>query len=459
MDSSMTAIEAAASIRNGQITSTELTRQLLTRIDDLNPVVNAIIELHADEALEAAAEADVVLQHGDEVGPLHGVPLTVKESFNVAGMATTWGNPAFAGYVADWDATVVQRLRAAGALVIGKSNVHTMLQDFGQTNNEIYGRTRNPWDTDRTPGGSTGGGAAAVAAGLSYLEYGSDLVGSIRIPAGFCGIYGLKPTADVVPPRGFQPPGPPALPSESAYLSTVGPLARSAADLRIALRATGGPDGEPAKALRWKLPQPRHDRLADFRVGVVLDHPASRLTGEVGTVLSDAMDALAKAGVTVAEGWPDGIDPVREAHTFGFHVGLFFAHQQLGADFASLEQVVEQEQARMQARATWARYFEDIDIFLCPINFTTAFPHDDRPIDQRVITTDEGDRRYDEQTFWIAHASLPGLPAVAAPAGLSPTGLPVGLQIIGPRFEDDTAITFAELAADVIGGYTPPQIG
>jgi amidase len=459
MTSFPTATEAAASIRSGETTSRELTERLLARIDSVNPVLTAVVELCREDALRAAAEADAAVLRGDDVGPLHGVPITVKEALSVAGMATTWGNPDFTGHVAGWDATVVQRLRTAGAIVVGKSNVHTMLADFGQTVNEIYGRTRNPWDVGRTPGGSTGGGAAAVAAGLSYLDYGSDLVGSIRIPAGFCGVYGLRPTAGVVPLRGFQPPGPPALPSETAYLSTVGPLARSAADLRTALRVTGGPDGEPAKAYRWELPPPRRARLADFRVGAVLDHPQAPVTGEVGAVLSDAVDTLGKAGVKVVEGWPDGVDPVREAETFGFHVGLFFAHQQPGADFAPLADVIAQEQARMAARAAWAQYFEDIDVFLGPVNFTTAFRHDDRPFAERVIPTAEGDRRYDDQVFWITHAALPGLPAVAAPAGLSTGGLPVGVQIVGPRFEDDTAITFAELSADLTGGFTPPPGG
>ncbi|MEU9831380.1 amidase family protein [Streptosporangium sp. NPDC048047] len=456
MTSHLTVTEAAAGIRGGGITSHELTERLLARIEEVDPALNAVVDLWPEESLRAAAEADAALLRGDETGPLHGVPMTVKEGFNVAGRVTTWGNPVFAGFVPDRDATVVERLRAAGAIIVGKTNVPAMLADFGQTANDLYGRTRNPWDTARTPGGSTGGGAAALAAGLGYLEYGSDLVGSIRIPAGFCGVYGLRPTAGTVPTRGFQPPGPSAPPSEAGHLSVLGPLARSAADLRTALRVTAGPEGEAAGAYRWELPPPRHARLADFRVGVVLDHPGAPVTHEVGAVLSDAVDALGVAGVKLREGWPDGIDPDREAETFGFHVGLFFAHHQPGADVAPIGDVVAQEHARMAARAAWTRYFEEIDVFLCPVNFTTAFPHDDRPFAERVIPTAEGGRRYDDQVFWTTHAALPGLPAVAAPAGLSQDGLPVGMQVVGPRFEDDTAITFAGLAADVLGGFTPP---
>ncbi|MET1072360.1 MAG: amidase family protein, partial [Umezawaea sp.] len=167
--------------------------------------------------------------------------------------------------------------------------------------------------------------------------------------------------------------------------------------------------------------------------------------------------ALAAAGVKVVEGWPDGVDPARNAESFGFQVGLFFAFQQ-PEDFAPLSAVVKQEDLRMAARTAWSRYFEDVDVFLCPTNFTPAFPHDTRPFADRVITTPEGDRPYDAQSFWIAHASLPGLPAVSAPAGLTAGGLPVGVQVIGPLHEDDTAITFAELAADVVGGYRRPPL-
>src|SRR5215218_5123873 len=262
-----TATQIAARIRAGEVTSREVTERMLARIA-ADTTVNAVVETRAEFALQAAADADAAVDAGLELGPLHGVPMTVKECFNVAGLHTTWGNPVFADYVADWDATVVERLSQAGAIIVGKSNVHTMLADFGQTTNELYGRTNNPADLSRTPGGSSGGGAAALAAGLTYLEYGSDLVGSIRLPAAYCGVYGLKPTAGSVPLHGFQLPGPPELPLEFPNLSSIGPLARSAADLHTTLRVTGGPAAAPS----WQLQPSRHDRLANFRVGVVLDH-------------------------------------------------------------------------------------------------------------------------------------------------------------------------------------------
>jgi amidase len=294
---------------------------------------------------------------------------------------------------------------------------------------------------------------------MTFLEYGSDLVGSIRIPASFCGVYGLKPSVGIVPLTGFQPPGPPAGPSDMRYMSAVGPLARSAGDLRTALSVTAGPEDQAAKASSWVLPRPRHTRLQDFRVGVVLDHDLAPVSGAVAGPLSDAVDAIARAGARVAEGWPDGVDPVQQAESFGFQVGLFFAFQQPGPDIPALSQVIEQENRRMAARAAWNRYFRDVDVFVCPVNFTPAFPHDSRPFGERTISTPDGERPYDSQPFWISHASLPGLPAVAAPIGRTAGGLPVGAQIAGPLYEDGTAITFAELLGDVAGGYERPPVG
>jgi amidase len=433
---------------------------LLARIDAINPAVNAVVERRVEAALQEATAADQALADGVDGarGPLHGVPMTIKESFNVAGLHTTWGNPAFKEDVADWDATVVRRLKQAGAVIVGKTNVHFMLADFGQTANELYGVTNNPWDTTRTPGGSTGGGAAALAAGMTFLDYGSDLVGSIRIPASFCGVYGLRPSVGIVPLTGFQPPGPPAPPSDMAYLSAVGPLGRSARDLRTALNVTAGPEAPAARAYSWALSPPHHTRLKDFRVGVVLDHERAPVSSEVTTLLSNAVDALARAGVTVVEGWPEGVDPVRHYESFGFHVQLFFAFQQPGEEFARLPEFVSQETQRMLARAAWSRYFDDVDVFVCPANFTPAFPHDSSPFSERTIATPEGERPYDNQAFWVSHAALAGLPAVSAPIGRTPAGLPVGAQIVGPLYEDDTALTFAELLADVVGGYEPPPI-
>lgn len=454
----LAATEAARAVRRGEVSARELTEAVLARVDAVNPAVNAVVELRRDEALRRADEADTAVRHGVDLGPLHGVPITFKDCLDVTGLHTTWGNPAFRDFVASSDATVVRRLVDAGGVVMGKTNATFMLADFGQTSNKLFGTTNNPWDPELVAGGSSGGAAVAVATGMTFLDHGTDLVGSVRLPAAYCGVYGLRPTAGVVPQTGFQVPGTPATPSEMRYLSTVGPIARSAADLRMALAVTAGPDDAAASAYTWRQAASRHARLAEFRVGVVLDDAQAPVTSEVGTVLSDAVDGLAKEGATVVEGWPADVDAREAAEAFGFHVGLFFAFAEPGAaDFAPLAQVVEQEDRRMRIRAAWDAYFREVDVLLCPASFTTAFPHDPRPFDERTIPTPDGERPYGDQAFWVAHAALPGLPAVSAPAGRSPGGLPVGAQILGPRYEDDTAVTFAELLADVVGGYEPPQ--
>ncbi len=452
------ATTVASLIRSRQVSARELVDLTFDRVDAVNPDINAVVQPQLEKAREQASAADAAVAAGAELGPLHGVPITVKDAFHVAGMATTWGNPEFKDAVTDWDATVVGRLQRAGAIIVGKSNVAFMLGDFGQTENPVFGRTANPWDTSRTPGGSTGGGAAAVAAGLTFLDYGTDLVGSIRIPAAFCGVYGLRPTARIVSLTGLQPPGPRIEPGDMTYMSSAGPLVRSARDLRVALQVTGGPEGPAAAAYEWRLPPPRHDRLADFRVGVVLDHSFAPVVSDVAEQLSGVLDALAKAGATIVEGWPADIDPMASYRSFGHHLGLFFAFVEPGTRAPTGEDIVAHENRRIALRAAWQRHFADVDVFLCPVNFTAAFPYDSRPIEERLVQTSDGALRYDLQPFWTAHAAVAGLPAVAAPIGRTGAGLPVGVQILGPMYADDTAITFADLLANVVGGYERPPV-
>jgi amidase len=446
-----TAGEALAMLRSGRISSLELTQLVLERVDEANPRLNAVVEVAREAALVAAADADRARAAGQDL-PLLGLPLTVKEAFRVAGLHSTWGVAAFRDNVADRDATVVRRLRRSGAVVAGTSNVAAMLGDFGQSANEVYGATRNPWDTERSPGGSSGGAAAAVAGGMSFLEYGSDLAGSIRIPAAFCGVYGLKPTAGTVPGSGFAPSGTPdAQPSDLTTLTTLGPLARSAGDLRTALTVTAGPEDPVAQAYAWSLAPSRHRQLADYRVAVVFDHPAAPVSADIQATLRSTVDALVSAGARVVEGWPSDVDAVASHDSFGFFVQAFLALA-TGSDFDRMPEFLGHERRRLSARDAWRRHFETADVFLCPVAFTTAIAHDQRPFADRTI----GDRPYTDLTFWVSQASLPGLPALSAPIGRTSEGLPIGLQIIGPSHEDDTAITFAELLADLVGGYEPP---
>lgn len=449
----------AAMIKRREISSRELTGMLLARVAERNPTLNAIIELRAEGVLSDASKADEALARGEHAGPLHGVPITIKDAFDVAGLRTTWGNRQFGDCIASSDAVAVARLKAAGALVVGKTNVAFMLADFGQTTNELYGRTVNPWDVNRTPGGSSGGASAALAAGLTFLDFGSDLAGSIRIPASLCGVYGLKPSAEIVPVTGFQPPGPSAPPNAMTFMNALGPLARSATDLRTALTATAGAESPAADACSWSLPAPRHTRLKDFRVGVVLDDPNAPVTDDVASQLADLVDALARGGASIHTGWPDGVDPAAVHQTFGFHVQTFFDFLEPETSETTLSEFVLRERHRIAVGAAWQRYFEEVDVLLCPATFTTAFPHDTRPVEQRTIPTAAGDRPYTDLSFWTSHASLPGLPAVSAPIASTQAGLPIGVQIIGPRYHDDTPITFAELLTTLTGGMNDPLPG
>jgi amidase len=472
------ALDAARAIRSGQVSAVELTTRMLDRIQQHNGKLNAIVAL-APDAVDRARAADEARARRDWWGPFHGVPCTIKDTFEVAGVTTTAGSPALRSHVPARDAAVVARLRASGMVVLGKTNVPLFAADW-QSYNAVYGQTNNPWDVTRTPGGSTGGGAAALAAGLTYLESGSDLAGSIRIPAHFCGIYGHKPSLDVVPMRGHIPP-PPGIPaSPPSTLPVAGPLARSAADLRAALEVLGGPDGDEARAWRWSLPPARGPRLADYRIGYVLDDPRAPVAPEVGDALAATIEALRRAGAQLAEGWPPGVNPeeqfdayytllaarftgpVREEQLAGFRQ---IAAGQDTSYLARYARAVTATDAHMQtvetrrrvARGVWQAYFRTHDAFLLPTTLVPAFPHDHAGTAlMRVLATPRGDRPYPDLCFWISFASLAGLPATTAPVGFTRAGLPVGIQIVGPYLEDATPIDLAGRLADVIGGFRPP---
>ena len=257
-----------------------------------NPALNAVVAWQVDQARERARDADAALARGEVWGPLHGVPMTVKESFDVAGLPTTWGNPLWQDNIAAGNAVVVERLLAAGAVIYGKTNVPLLLMD-SQSYNEVYGTTNNPWDTARGPGGSSGGEAAALAAGLSALGAGSDIAGSLRNPAHYCGVYGHKPSWGIVPMRGHSAAGT-LTPTD---ISVVGPMARYAEDLELAMRILAGPD-VLQQGWRIELPPPRHRRLGDFRVGLWLDSPLCEIDASVRDRFAVAVSALLAAGAT-----------------------------------------------------------------------------------------------------------------------------------------------------------------
>ncbi len=451
--------EAARAIRQRDISSLELMELMLNRIEKYNTKINAIVVPLFEQARVRAREADDALARGKTWGPLHGVPVTVKESYDVAGVASTWGNPEFADNVPQVDATVVTRLRQAGAIILGKTNVPFMLSDW-QSFNDVYGVTRNPWDLERTPGGSTGGGAAALAAGLSYLSVGGDLGGSIRVPAHFCGVFGHKPSRNVVPGKGHAPPLPPVVLPD---LEVKGPLARSAADLKLALEILGGPDEEEAVAYRWTLPSARGERLADYRIGYVLDHPHAAVSSDVKAVLSETVESLRKAGARLEEGWPEGADPIKQCDTYLYLLEVWIPWDMNGDGVGTWDASHADVQAaltyQLLARATWRDYFRTHDAFLMPPLSIAAFQHDHSgtTLDERMVSTPEGPRRMKDFLFWTSAANLLGLPATIAPVGLTPGGLPVGVQILGPYLEDSTSIAVAGHVAEVMGGFRAPD--
>jgi amidase len=470
MNSFATAVEMAAAIRTKTISATELVTHTFQRIERLNPDLNAIVWTMGETALARAAEADQALASGRDLGPLHGVPIMIKESFAYRGTPNTWGLPNLAQAMSPRTAVAIERLESAGAIVVGKTNVPVMLADW-QTYNPLYGTTNNPWDVSRTAGGSTGGGAAAVAAGIGAVSMGSDLSGSIRIPAHFCGIYGHKPSLDLVSMDGFQPgpwKGPPGPPMD---LAAVGPMARDARDLALTLNAIGGPSGDGERAWTWRLPPPRHTRLQDFRVGYIIDDPIAPIASDVRKPYEILIAALNKAGVKMTDGWPVGIDLQAAADTYGYLLMSFVT-----ADLSARDEAKSTEDAskggrtfdharwlretlrRLAYRALWQKYFESHDVFLLPASFTAAFPHDhSEPVEKRVVDIPEGKRPYVQHAaYWIFAASLSGLPATVAPIGFTDGGLPVGVQIVAPMWEDGTSIEFAALLSEVSGGFTPP---
>ncbi len=297
-----------------QISARELLDAAITRIEALDPKINAVVVRDFDRARVAADAADAALGRGER-RPLLGLPMTVKEQFNVAGLPTTWGYPRFRDWRPDVDALAVQRLKAAGAIIIGKTNVPEGLSDW-QSYNDVYGTTNNPWNLGRTPGGSSGGAAAALAAGFVPLELGSDIGGSLRAPAHYCGVFSHKPSLDLIPQRGAGYPETPAI-ATRGELAVIGPMARSAADLALGLSVLAGPD-EMWDGIGYKLalPEPRHDRLADYRVLLIDAHPLCPTAVSIKEALDGLTDHLAKLGCTIVRASPKMPDLARTTRNY-----------------------------------------------------------------------------------------------------------------------------------------------
>ena len=467
----------AAALRKGQVSSVELLKAHLARVDRFNPALNALVVDDRKAALNRARAADRALAKGEVWGPLHGLPMTVKESFDLQGQPTTWGHVPRKAHVATQDALAVQRLKAAGAVVFGKSNVPLNLADF-QSYNAVYGTTNNPWDLTRGPGGSSGGSAAMVAAGLSALEYGSDIGGSIRNPAAYCGVYGHKSTWCIVPKRGHTLA---PQPGAEADLSVIGPLARSAADLSLALKLTVGADELTARGMVYRLPAPPRS-VKGLRVAVWLDEPTiAPVDDSVKQPIEAAARALAKAGAKVDFKARPAFDPLHAHRVYLMLLQSNLAARRadfadlmaararlrdddtsdhamaLRASTASYKEVFDANQQREQLRWAWHDFFGRHDLVLMPITATAAFAHDQsEPMPARTMRINGIDRPYFGQLFWAGLATAPFLPSTVAPVGLTPGGLPVGLQIVGPEFADLSTIWLAGELARLIGGYQPP---
>jgi amidase len=478
-----TATELSAALAAKKVSAVELAEDAIGRIERHDAKINAICVRDFARGLQAARAADAARSRG-ETGALLGLPLTVKESYNIAGLPTTWGFPAQKDFVPPEDALSISRVKQAGAVILGKTNVPIGLGDW-QSHNEIYGVTNNPFDLGRTPGGSSGGSSAALAAGYGPLSLGSDIGGSLRVPAFHCGVYAHKPTFALVPSRGHTPPPMPPLPFDRD-LSVLGPMARSAADLALLLDVIAGPDPiEAGAAYKLALPAPRHRELKNFRVLLLATDPVMPTSASIRDAIERLAANLGKAGVSVTRESPLLPDFAASTRLYmrmlmsflaasfqpEIYAGAQAAAAKLSADDTSLaaerlrgivlshRDWVMADGARARLRAQWRELFRNFDAVICPVMPTPAYPHDHSGDQEaRRIDVDGKDFVYVDQLAWPGIATLPGLPATAIPLGLSPEGLPVGVQIVGPWLEDRTPLKLAELIEREFGGFVPPPM-
>ena len=473
-----TATELAKRIRDKKVGCLELLEIFLARTAKHNPALNAIIVLDADKARERAKAADVALARGEIWGPLHGVPMTIKESFDVEGTPTTWGVVEHRRNIAASDSVPVQRMKAAGVTLFGKTNVPYMLADW-QSFNEVYGTTNNPWDPTRTPGGSSGGSAAALAAGLTGIEAGSDIGASIRNPAHYCGVFGHKPTMAILPTTGQALPGNNVPPD----IAVIGPLARGADDLETATLAMAGAGGRDASGWTLTLPKPAKTELKDFTVAVVLQDDNCVVDGEYADQLQATVERLAALGVTVDDKARPVADTKRahlvylmllRAATGGRLPDDVIAAHKARADAAdpddfTYKTIVDRavtmthkewlawDEERELLCREWAGFFEDYDLVLTPMAASAAFPQDEvGERADRTIPVNNTRQSTLDQMFWAGYPGVVFLPGTCAPIGLTRSGLPCGLQIIGPHLSDLTTIHFARLMEQNIGGFVAP---
>ncbi len=467
----------ARKIRDKELSALELLDHYVDRMEKYNPDINAIICEQIDRARGRAKAADQELARGKPQGPLHGVPMTVKESYDISGLPSTWGNPELKDNLAASDAVACERLQAAGAIIFGKTNVPLFLADF-QSYNDIYGTTNNPHDLERGPGGSSGGSAAALAAGLTGLEMGSDIGGSIRNPAHYCGVFGHKPTWGIAPMRGHALPGV-LTPTD---ISVIGPLARSAEDLALVMGIVAGADALQLPGWTLELPEPEQSSLADFKIAVWADDAIAPVDSSVKERVMQVAQLVESAGgrvdyearpeFAVADSNAVYSDLLQSAMSARQPEEVFQQYwqrrQELKKDDTSdLARVTrsstlfyrewhQQNERRTHLRWAWHRFFKDYDLLLTPICATSAFTHDHNPqMSSRQIIVNDAPQPYFTQVFWAGLTGVSYLPSTVVPTGLDNQGLPIGVQIVSAEMRDLTCIEFARLTHAEIGGFVP----
>ncbi|MFN7163856.1 MAG: amidase family protein [Hyphomonas sp.] len=432
------ALDTAEAVRSGAISALEACDAAIARVESLDGAINAVVVRDFERARRAARRIDQT-KSPDDARRLLGVPMTVKESNDVEGLPSTWGFEMFANVNAVRDAVVVQRLKAEGAVIVGKTNVPVALGDW-QSENPVYGRTLNPFDNTRSPGGSSGGAAAALATGMVPLEIGSDIGGSIRKPSHMCGVFGHKPTWGIVPLRGHGFPGTDGL---DVPLAVVGPMARNSKDLIAALDIIAGPE---SPGYKLDLPAPRHSRLTDFRVRVIREMPGVPIDADTSAALDGFLAGLDKAGIRVsdsAEGYPD-LARMNEDYVRMLMTVISRGTPEAAPMNAHDWMAAQDEQLTVTRK--WMHVFEETDIIVSPIFSTPAFTYmTETDWTKRQLPVDNALVPYGSQLAWASIATYAGLPATAIPAAKSRAGLPIGFQLIGAPFADRTTLQFASL--------------
>ncbi len=470
----LSAAALADLVRTGKIGALELLDHYIARVETHDTRINAVV---VRDFARARAKARALDNRTEKSAPLFGVPMTAKESFDIEGLPSTRGHPELKDKPARVSTIAVRRLEVAGAVVFGKTNVPVDLADW-QSYNPVYGTTANPWNTDHTPGGSSGGSAAALAAGLTGLEIGTDIGGSIRVPAHYCGVFGHKPTQALLPNYG----DPATSSAAGTDIAVMGPMARSASDLAVALDVLAGPDPDET-GLTMVLPAPRFRGLKDLRVAVWADQPGQATDGETTAKLLELADALEKQGAIVSRSARPAFDPTEAFHLYlkllesawsgrDTVAGLDAKRQRAKAlaDTAnSADDIMVRmtdvphrvwlglNEKRFQWRRLWSAFFRDWDVLLCPVIATAALPHrqDGATMDRR-IRIENREIAYNDMLFWPGLTGGYHLPATVAPLGFTRAGLPMGVQIAGPIYGDRSTIAAAALLEQAWVGFTPP---